>query len=256
MSTTVVPALEKTFQILDLITASQQPLTAAHIAKELNLPRSSTHNILQSLLAKHVIYKDSDNRFYLGSYLLYWAGKYEQQQGVIQLFKELIVQHPILLQHTVTLSKLDLGEVVFLACHEAPAPLGFTFRAGVRVPAVFSATGKAMLSTLPIHTIKSLYNDNFPKPLTPNGVSNFIDLADELSAIHSSRISLDDGQLRDGMYCLGTYIRNAAGNAIAGMAISFLQVEYESKRAEVSAVLIELAQQIEQRLGFTIEHSA
>ena len=113
MSTTAVPALDKTFQILDLITDSAQPLTAAHIAKELDLPRSSTHNILQSLLTKHVIYKDTDNRFYLGSYLMYWAGKYEQQQGVIQLFKDLIVQYPTLLQHTVTLSKLDLGEVVF-----------------------------------------------------------------------------------------------------------------------------------------------
>ena len=91
MSTTTVPALDKTFQILDLITDSAQPLTAAHIAKALNLPRSSTHNILQSLLAKHVIYKDSDSRFHLGSYLMYWAGKYEQQQGVIQLFKDLIV---------------------------------------------------------------------------------------------------------------------------------------------------------------------
>ncbi|MFZ2553069.1 IclR family transcriptional regulator [Psychrobacter urativorans] len=250
MSTTAVPALDKTFQILDLITDSTQPLTAAHIAKELELPRSSTHNILQSLLTKHVIYKDIDNRFYLGSYLMYWAGKYEQQQGVIQLFKDLIVQYPILLQHTVTLSKLDLGEVVFLACHEAPAPLGFTFRAGVRVPAVFSATGKAMLSTLPLQTIESLYDGIFPKSLTPSGVTNFATLASELTAIHQSRISLDDGQLREGMYCLGTYIRNASGHAIAGMAVSFLQAEYEANRSEVSAVLIELAEQIEQRLGF------
>ena len=250
MSTSAVPALDKTFKILDLITASQQPLTAAYIAKELKLPRSSTHNILQSLLTKHVIYKDSEGRFHLGSYLLYWAGKYEQQQGVVQLFKDLIMQYPILLQHTVTLSKMDLGEVVFLACHEAPAPLGFTFRAGVRVPAVFSATGKAMLSTLPMHNIKSLYEGIFPEPMTPNGVSNFETLADEIAAIQQSRISLDDGQLRDGMYCLGTYIRNASGNAVAGMAVSFLQAEYESKRAEVSAVLIELAKQIEQRLGF------
>lgn len=256
MSTTAVPALDKTFQILDLITASQQPLTAAHIAKQLNLPRSSTHNILQSLLGKHVIYKDSDSRFHLGSYLMYWAGKYEQQQGVIQLFKDLIVQHPVLLQHTVTLSKLDLGEVVFLACHETPAPLGFTFRAGVRVPAVFSATGKALLSTLSMQTIESLYEGIFPQPLTPNGVDNFVSLSAELSAIHDSRISLDDGQLREGMYCLGTYIRNASGNAVAGMAVSFLQAEYESKYAEVSAVLIELAEQIEQRLGFKAEHLA
>lgn len=250
MSATAVPALDKTFQILDLITASSQPLTAAHIAKQLGLARSSTHNILQSLLTKHVIYKDTENRFHLGSYLMYWAGKYEQQQGVIQLFKDLIVQYPVLLQHTVTLSKLDLGEVVFLACHEAPAPLGFTFRAGVRVPAVFSATGKAMLSTLSMDTIETLYENDFPKPITPHGVDNFASLSDELTAIHSSRISLDDGQLREGMYCLGTYIRNASGHAVAGMAVSFLQVEYEAKRAEVSAVLIELAEQIEQRLGF------
>lgn len=137
------------------------------------------------------------------------------------------MHYTILLQHTVTLSKLDWGEVVFLARYETPAPLGFTFRAGVRVPAVFSATSKAMLSTLQIHTIKFLYNDNLRKPLTPNGGgSNFIYLADELNAIHSSHISLDDEQLRDGMYCLDTYIRNASGNAIAGMAISFLQAEY------------------------------
>ena len=81
-------------------------------------------------------------------------------------------------------------------------------------------------------------------------VKNFDSLATEMAAIHSSRISLDDGQLRDGMYCLGTYIRNASGNAVAGMAVSFLQVEYESRRDEVSAVLIELAKKIEQRLGF------
>ncbi|WP_201582999.1 IclR family transcriptional regulator [Psychrobacter jeotgali] len=250
MSTTAVPALDKTFQILDLITAASQPLTAAQIAKQLALPRSSTHNILQSLLSKHVIYKDADSRFHLGSYLLYWAGKYEQQQGIIQLFKDLITQYPVLLQHTVTLSKLDVGEVVFLACHEAPAPLGFTFRAGVRVPAVFSATGKAMLSTLSMDNIESIYESGFPEPLTANGVDNFDRLQDELNMVHRSRISLDDGQLRDGMYCLGTYIRNASGNAIAGMAVSFLQAEYECRREEVSAALIQLAEQIEQHLGF------
>lgn len=256
MSSTAVPALDKTFQILDLITASPQPLTAAQIAKSLSLARSSTHNLLQSLLNKHIIYKDAENRFYLGSYLLYWAGKYEQQQGVIHLFKELIVNYSLLMQHTVTLSKRDLGEVVFLACHESPAPLGFTFRAGVRVPAVFSATGKAILSTLPMQTIESLYENQFPAPITVHGVDNFEDLAVEMSAIRESRISLDDGQLRDGMYCLGTYIRNASGEATVGMAVSFLQGEYEAKRHEVSAALIDLAKQMEQRLGFSGAHLA
>ncbi len=249
MTTTSVPALEKTFQILDLITESPKPLSAAQIANQLGIARSSTHNILQSLLAKHVIDKDADHRFYLGSYLLYWAGQYEQQQIVIRLFKDLILQYPLLLNYTVTLSKLDLGEVVFLSCHEAPAPLGFTFRAGVRVPAVFSATGKAILSTMSMSTIQSLYQNKFPKPITKNGVSSFTELASELTQIQQSRISLDDGQLREGMYCLGTYINNASGQALVGMAVSFLQAEYDAHHDAVSHQLIALAKQIEQQLG-------
>ena len=43
MSSTAVPALDKTFQILDLITDSPHPLTAAHIAKELALPQQTCH---------------------------------------------------------------------------------------------------------------------------------------------------------------------------------------------------------------------
>lgn len=250
MSTTTVPALDKTFDILDLITAHPQPLSAAQIAKTLGFARSSTHNILQSLLDKHVIFKDTENRFHLGSYLLYWAGKYEQQHGVVELFKDLIVQYPALRQHTVTLSKLDVGEVVFLTCHETPAPLGFTFRAGVRIPAVFSATGKAMLSTMSMPAIKALYGGVFPTPLNHNGVQSFEALEAELLEVQKTRISLDDGQLRDGMYCMGTYVRNASGQAVAAMAVSFLQAEYEMKREEVSALLIDLAKQMEQRLGF------
>lgn len=251
-TTNSVPALDKAFQILDYITASNIALTSADIAKQLYFARSTTHNILQSLLQKGLVYKDADNRFYLGSYLMYWAGKFEQQQDVIRLFHELINQHEILLAQTITLSTIDWdkGEVVFLACHDSPSPLGFTFRAGVRVPATFSATGKAMLSTMSMDSIRQMYHDGLPTPLTRFGVDNYEKLAKELKQVNETRISLDDGQLREGMYCIGTYIRDAAGKTVAGLAASFLQAEYEVKRDEVSQALIVLANQIENRLGF------
>lgn len=248
----LVPALDKAFQILDCITESPQPLTSAQIAKQLGMARSSTHTILQTLIQKGVLYKDHQNCFYLGSYLLYWAGRFEQQHDVITIFYELINQQAELRQHTVTLSTLDeqKGDVVFLACHESPSPLGFTFRTGVRVPAIFAATGKAMLSTLSMNEIQQMYIHGLPKPLTVHGVSSFSALEHELKQIQQSRISLDNGQLREGMYCLGTYIRNASGKATTGIAVSFLQHEYEQKYQDVSQALIQLAQLIEQRLGY------
>ncbi len=247
----LVPALDRAFDILDFITANPQPMSAAEIAKRLSLPRSSVYNILQSMLHKGVVFKDAENRFYLGSYLLYWAGKFEEEQAVIKLFEELIHQHPSLLEYTVTLSTLDrqTGEVVFLDCYTSPLPLGFNFRAGVRVPAIFSATGKAMISTLSMDEIQAMYREGLPPPLTNTGVDNYDNLQKEIDAIKVTRLSLDNGQLREGMYCIGTFIRNQTGKAIAGIAISFLQSEYDAKHAQAAPALIALAEQIEQRLG-------
>lgn len=247
-----VPALDKAFAILDFITDSPKPLTGAQIAKELGLARSSTHGILMALTQKGVLRKDDNNLFYLGSYLLYWAGKFEQQQNVIAIFQELMPSEPALLPHTITLSTLDesRGEVVFLSCHESPAPLGFAFRAGVRIPALFAATGKAILSTLPMDDINAMYAKGLPPTITPNGVASLEALQTELDQVQHSRLSLDNGQLREGMYCMGTYIRNSSGKAVAGVAVSFLRHEYEQKKDEVGQALIALAIKIEQRLGF------
>lgn len=248
----LVPALERAYQILDCVTANTQALTAAEIAKMLKLPRSSVYNILQSLLQKGVLFKDAENRFYLGSYLMYWAGKFEEQQGIIKVFNEIVNHYPDLLHHTITLSTVDrqTGEVVFLNCRTPAMPLGFNFRAGVRVPAVFSATGKAMLSTWHIDDIKTMYTAGLPKPLTRFSVQDYESLHCELQTVQQTRISLDNGQLREGMYCIGTYIRDRSGNAIAGIAISLLEYEYDQKHQQVENSLISLAEQIEVRLGF------
>lgn len=244
-----VPAIDRMCLILDLITDTNYPLTSAEIAEKLQLPRSSTHNLLQSLLSKHLVFKDRDNRFHLGSYLLYWAGKYEKQHSIIDVFHELIVNHPVLLQHTVTLSKVDGKEVVFLACHESPAPLGFTFRSGVRVPAPFSATGKAVLSTYDDDTLNQLFGEQMPKAYTSRSVQQLDVLLKELNEVRKTGISLDDGQLREGMYCLGSCVVDNDGTPLAGMAISFVKQEYDIHREAVSQALLSLTQDISARLG-------
>lgn len=249
---TLVPALHRAFLILDFITDSISAPSAAQIAKSLDLPRSSVHGILQTLVHKGVLRKDENNLFHLGSYLLYWSGKFEKQQDVIAIFHELIVKDARLAAHAVTLSTLDeqKGEVVFLACHESLAPLGFAFRSGVRVPATFAATGKAMMSLMSDERIRQMYPQGLPKPLTANGVDSFGALFAELQVVRQTRISLDNGQLRIGMYCLGTFIRNAQGKASYGIAVSFLQHEYEQKKDEISEAIITLAMNIEQRLSY------
>ena len=248
--TTSVPALEKAFEILDFITQSSTPVSSATIAKELGLARSTTHNILQALATKGVLYKDANHLFTLGSYLLYWAGRFEIEQGVAGLFHELVATLDELTPYTVTLSTMDFerGETVFLSSHQGTSAIDFVFRRGVRVPAIFSATGKAILSELPFERVMAMY-PSYPKPLTERSVASFDRLQKEFATIRRTRLSLDDGQLRMGMTCIGTHIRGLDGTVRLGIAVSLSDSEYDDKKDKIGNALIKLAQAIESRLG-------
>lgn len=247
-----VPALDKAFEILDFITQSPSPVSAAAIAKELGLARSTTHNILQALSAKGVLYKDANHLFSLGSYLLYWAGRFEMAHGVAGVFHELVASFDELTPYTVTLSTIDFerGETVFLSSHQGTSAIDFVFRRGVRVPALFSATGKAILSQQPFEQVVSMYPD-FPAPLTERGVADFDQLKGEFEHIKQTRLSLDDGQLRLGMTCIGTYIQSPDDKVKLGIAVSLSDSEYDDKKAEIGDALIKLAQAIESRMGIS-----
>lgn len=247
--TASVPALEKAFEILDFITKSPTPVSSATIARELSLARSTTHNILQALTNKGVLHKDSNHLFSLGSYLLYWAGSFEVEKDVVAVFHELAVGFDVLTPYTITLSTLDFdkGETVFLSSYQGSSAIDFAFRRGVRVPAVFSATGKAILSQTPFDKVVAMY-DTFPAPLTEKGVTDFEQLKAELDKVNATRLSLDDGQLRLGMTCMGTYIRSQEGVRL-GIAVSLSDSEYAEQKDEVGAAIIALALEIQKGLG-------
>ncbi len=60
-----VNSVVKTFLILDLIANSKEYLTSSEISSLLNLPSSTTHDILKTLLDENVIYyKDFDKKTY------------------------------------------------------------------------------------------------------------------------------------------------------------------------------------------------
>lgn len=164
------------------------------------------------------------------------------------IFHELAVGFEVLTPYTITLSTLDFerGETVFLSSHQGSSAIDFVFRRGVRVPAIFSATGKAILSQLPFETVRQMYQD-FPTPLTDRSVQDFDALKREFDTIAKTHLSLDDGQLRLGMTCMGTYIKSTKDVRL-GIAVSLSDSEYKKHHTAIGQALIALAEAIRQAL--------
>jgi len=186
-----------------------------------------------------------------------WANAFLAQTDLANEFTSLCERGEVSADETFTLSVLDGREVMYIACRNSSAPLGVTFRIGMRLPVEFPATGKAILSTMTDREVRDLLSDGWPKPLTRHSVTDIDDLLRELEETRRRGFSIDNGQIREGMYCYGVPIRDSSNRVVAGLAVSLLAMlanEQDVKRVTENLRL--LAHHLSVRLGASVNGEA
>lgn len=250
-----VPALRKAVRILDLVKASSRPPLAADITRQLDLPRSTAHGLLAVMVELGLLEKTVAQGYRLGTRLLGWAGGATEKRDLVSEFYHELESNPDHDAFTITLTMLEGAEVVYLACRNSATVLGASFRVGMRLPAIFTATGNAMLAGmtdaqfdewLALHPV-SLW----PKPLTPNGICSVTTLVREIAEIRERGYAVDDEQIHDGLWCFGSVVRDHAGQVVAGVGVSLPQTELG--RYDMQALgdrAVRLARAVSFRLGY------
>jgi DNA-binding IclR family transcriptional regulator len=91
----------------------------------------------------------------------------------------------------------------------------------------------------------------FPQSLTSRSVAGLSQLEEELALTRARGYSIDDGQIREGMLCIGAAIRDYSGAASAGIAISLIRSEASDKKiACLGEELRTTANALSEKLGY------
>lgn len=246
-----VPAVVRAKAVLDYVAQSQPAPHVSEIARQLDLPKSSVHGLCNTLVSLGLLTRQGAGTFGLGGHVMVWANAFAAKSDMVGSFLRLWEETPDLQKHTVTLSTLDGGDVTYIACKEGMAPLGITFRIGMRLPAAFTATGKAMLATHEPGAVETLYAEGMPEPLTRMSVRHLDDLKREIDQVRQRGYSIDNCQVREGMYCFGAPIMGfASQRAIGGIAISVLEGEVTAETERmVGGLARTCAERISRALG-------
>lgn len=247
----LVPAVDRAVRILDIVSSSPHGLKLAEIIRRSGLPKSSVHGLCQTLTSLNLLQLAQDGSYAVGSRSMRWSNAFLDQNNIVSVFQRVLEQQPALHAYTVTLSRLEQGEVVYIACRNASTPLGITFRLGMRLPALFTATGKAMLAAMPTASIANHLPDVWPEPLTPTGVMDRSAFERELAAVRQLGYSIDNGQLREGMYCIGSAITDHQGQPVAGVAMSMTAMEARGEALDQAGKqIMRLAHHIAHGMGW------
>lgn len=250
----LAPAVMKAAQILDVFAQSNAPISLAELARTVDLPKSTLHTLCNTLVHLRLLNRLDTGQMSFGPHVMTWANAFLSRSDVTQEFFSVWNEVNALPQETITLSVLDGDSVIYIACRNGSRPLGVTFRIGMRLPAPYTATGKAMLSTVPEREIRALYSDDWPQPLTPAGTPDLAAFLDEMREVRDRGFSVDDGEVREGMHCFGAPVFDSTGGrAVAGVAVSMLSQEItpETELAAGNAIR-QIADRLSKRLGANV----
>jgi len=140
----------KVFSLMELLACSEHPLGVSAIAQRLSLQKSNVHRLLQTLKVLGYVQQHPETSRYSLT-LKTWefgmkvAGRSAIKRAALPFMRLLHQQH----QESVHLSVLVGTDILYLESIIATFPLRSTTQAGGRIPAIFPASGKALLAYHP-----------------------------------------------------------------------------------------------------------
>lgn len=217
-----VPALRRGLAVLELL-AARGPVAAGVLARELDLPRSTTYHLLGELTAAgYVAHLPEERRYGLGVAAFELGSAYLRHDPLERLAGPLLRGLVDRVGHTAQLGVLHGGELLYLIKERPSRAETVVTDVGVRIPAHLPASGRAVLAHLPAAQVRALFpnRSSFPNR-TGRGPQNLPGLRRVLGAERRRGWSVEDGHITPGFASVGCPVFDHGGRPTAALSTTF-----------------------------------
>jgi DNA-binding IclR family transcriptional regulator len=235
--------------LLTLLAGHGEPLPAATIARELDLPRSSVYHLLAVLTSRGFVrHLPEERRYGLGIAVYELGSAYQRQaplQRVARRVMDRLVDDTRLNAHLAVLHGRD---VLYVIEQRAPGGPHLVSDVGVRLPASLTATGLAMLAALPAAQVRALYpgREAFLQR-AGRGPTSLLALRRELQDTRARGYALEDGLVTPGLASVAAAVLDHNDYPVAAVATTYPADGHVDVSTVVAAVTV-AAEQISRRI--------
>lgn len=240
-----VPAATAALRALRFLSGQPVPVSAARIAEALNTPRSSTYHLLTAMAAEGFIVHYPDDRTW-GIGIAAWevGHGFAQQEPLARLARIPLARLVDRVGQSAHLVVLHGTDVLYVIEERAPKRPPLVTAVGVRLPAHLTASGRAILASLPASQITALYpNRDAFTSRTGRGPATPTELRRLLVTTRQRGYATEDGEVTAGFASVAAPIE--AGAIHASVAVTWDRSE--SSEGLTTAVQ-ETAKEITRRL--------
>ena len=216
-----VSSVRKALLILGSFSKSHACWSVSELARALQMPKSTTHNLLRTLDRFGFVKQSAaDKRYYLGPKVYELGVLFAQSDEIIvrapAYLRELVEQTG----ETAKLGLLSGGRVVVAAAVESSYQLHTRGDVGSSWPLHSTSLGKAILSILsPVEVNAIVKRHGLPR-VTARSITSLSALQQAIHEIQERGYAVDNSENEEGVYCIAVPLPAPAGGAPASLSIS------------------------------------
>lgn len=238
------PAVTRAIGVLSELSRRGVPTRLAELARSLDLAKSTVANVCAALEDCHVV-RRVDGLWALDYRVVEFGQSFLASTDIVAEFRRAAAALPKARAETMLLAVLDGTEVLYLARHDGTQPIRLASDIGMRMPAVVTALGKAMLAQLPAHQLEERLAEVGELPvLTPRSHRSIASLKEDLDRTARRGYSMDDQQNTEGVTCYGVAVPGEPSRQIAVSATLLTARVTDRLRDDIVADLTTLAQAV------------
>ena len=247
----MINSVLKAIDILQVFSTNEPRLTLTEISDRLGMPKSTTHNLLSTLLSRGFVEKTDDGRYALGTAIIGLTQAVRINVDLRDRAAPLLRELADACRESAYLMALDSDYGLYIYAVESPRRLMARTAIADRVALHCTSVGKAILSRLPRERVDDIARRVGLKRFTEATITDLDALHEELEQTRERGYAIDRGEHEKGLWCIGAPILNASGRVIGSCSVSGADRRIiGDKLSEFSARVMHTAQQMSRLMGY------
>ena len=218
-----VPAATRTLQVLRFLASQPDPVPLDRIVRAVGIPRSTAYHLLNAMIAEgFVVHLPEDHRYGLGVAAFEVGSGYSRQEPLQRIARRRLAGLVDATNQSAHLAVLHGRDVLYVLEERAPGRPPLVTDVGVRLPAALTASGRAILASLPAAQVRALYpsRDAFVER-HGNGPTSLTALRTLLSETRQRGYATEDGEVTPGLASVAAPVLDHNQHPVAGVAVTF-----------------------------------
>lgn len=247
-----IKSAARALDILELVAEFPDGLTLTDIGKNLNIPLSSLHGLIMTMVNKSYLTRsESTMLYYLGPRLSQIASNYRAHTDLVSLADPIMDRIRRATGEATSLTLLQRDGILFIHKRITEAIIQIVNPIGTRLPAHATGSGKAMLAYLTDEEIDQLYPQEELPALTPFTITTKKMLKAALVDIREKGYAYDNQESELGVWAVSSCICGEDGRPVAALSVGAPLFRIQMKDyTEWHNLIKQGAQEISSLLGF------